>query len=134
MTKKIITILLLLTLISCSEKTGNKKTIKLYNENIEIGTNLSEITKEYGYYTDKWHDELENDIYAYSYSKNAYDFVSQLPIINHFGWVKSENYEVVLIFDEDGLLLGKKNFYNRAKSRNSLVCNPQINSCLRKVK
>ena len=133
MPKKIARILLLTLLVSCQSKVGNKSTINLYHSHISEGEKLSNIIQTYGNYSDTWQDEFGNNIYQYSYSKSGYDLVSQMPIINHFGWIKSENYEVLLIFDKKNLLIQEKKFYNRAKSRNSLVCNPEIYSCLRKV-
>ncbi|MFT6105961.1 MAG: hypothetical protein ACJA0S_000537 [Rickettsiales bacterium] len=131
---KIITIILCLLIISsCSAKTGNKSTIHLYQDEISKGTNLSEIVKNYGAYSGQWEGESGNKIYQYSYVKNSYDLVSLLPIINHFGWVKSKIVEVVLEFDENEKLLQKNNFYSTAKAKNSLVCNPKIYSCIKKI-
>lgn len=131
--KNISTILLLILLSCCQSKTGNKSTISLYRNSVEKGANLNDIIQTYGDYSDNWQDDLGNNIYQYSYSKNSYDLISQLPLINHFGWIRSENYEVLLTFDRKNLLTQKQKFYNRAKSRNSLICNPEIYSCLRKV-
>lgn len=131
--QKIITILLLFLLISCQSKIGNPATYKLYKNQINKGSRIEQITQTYGDYSGNWQDENGNNIYQYSYTKNGYDLISQLPIINHFGWINSENYEVILSFDKNGLLLDQAKFYNRSKSRNSLVCNPDIYSCLRKV-
>ncbi len=132
-TKFFSAILLLTLLVSCQSKVGNKSTINLYHSNINKGEKLSNIIQTYGNYSGTWQDESGNNIYQYSYSKSSYDLVSQIPIINHFGWIKSENYEVLLIFDKKNLLIQEKKFYNRAKSRNSLICNPEIYSCLRKI-
>jgi hypothetical protein len=133
MPKNIKTILLLLLLNSCQAKVGNRSAINLYQDTISNGLSLNQITKIYGDYSDSWQDQVENHVYQYSYSRSKYDLVSQLPIINHFGWVKSENYEVLLILDDRNKLIGQKKFYNQAKSRNSLVCNPEVYSCLRKI-
>ncbi|MFT6220541.1 MAG: hypothetical protein ACJAVG_001260, partial [Rickettsiales bacterium] len=131
---KIITLILCLLIISsCSARIGNKSTIQLYQDDIAKGTNLSEIVKNYGEYSDSWEGEFGNRIYQYSYLKNSYDLVSLLPIINHFGWITSRNAEVVLEFDENDKLLQKNNFKDKAKSRNSLVCNPNIYSCIKKI-
>ena len=131
---KIYSTILLLTLINSYQfKVGNKSTINLYHSYINKGVKLSNIIQTYGNYSGTWQDESGNNIYQYSYSKSGYDLVSQMPIINHFGWIKSENYEVLLTFDRKNLLIEEKKFYNRAKSRNSLVCNPEIYSCLRKI-
>ena len=124
---------MLFLLASCQATSGNKATIKLYKTDLEKGTSLDKITKIYGDYSGTWKGESGRNLYQYSFSKNRYDLVSNLPIINHFGWINSENYEVLLSFDSKGLLLEEKKFYNRAKSRNSLVCNPEIYSCLRKI-
>ncbi|MCE3255120.1 MAG: hypothetical protein K0R25_614 [Rickettsiaceae bacterium] len=129
----IIKLFLLIMLASCQAKSGNKSVIKLYNADLQKGVSLNEITKNYGDYSKKWKDNTGRDLYQYSFSTNRYDLISYLPIINHFGWIKSENYEVLLVFDKKNLLIEKKRFYNRAKSRNSLVCNPEIYSCLRKI-
>ncbi len=126
-------ILLLLLIISCQSKIGNPSTVNLYRFDIPKGTKLERIIQFYGNYSDNWQDEYGNNIYQYSYSRSKYDLVSQLPIINHFGWIKSENYEVLLIMNSKNQLISETKFYNRAKSRNSLVCNPEIYSCLRKV-
>jgi len=137
MPRKIFTIFsaffLLILLASCQAKIGNKATINIYESNINKGTKLSSVTQIYGNYSGNWQDELGNNIYQYSYSKSSYDLISYLPIINHFGWIKSENYEVLLTFDSKNQLIETRKFYNRAKSRNSLICNPQIYSCLRKI-
>ena len=126
-------ILLLICLTSCQAKVGNPSTISLYQSIPSKGTKLSSVIQIYGNYSGNWQDEFGNNIYQYSYSKSGYDLVSHLPIINHFGWIKSENYEVLLTFDSKDFLIGEKKFYDRAKSRNSLICNPEIYSCLRKI-
>ncbi len=131
--KNFIIITSLLLVMSCQSKVGNFSTINLYQADIAKGTNLDQIIKAYGNYSNSWQNELGNDIYQYSYSRSKYDLVSHLPIINHFGWVKSENYEVLLIMDSRNQLIAKKKFHNQAKSRNSLVCNPEVYSCLRKI-
>ncbi len=133
MLQKTLSILLLLLLVSCQSKTGNPKTKDLYKEEINQGSNVFKTLRTYGKYSNSWNDENGNKVYQYYYSKSGYDLVSKLPIINHFGFIKSENYEVLLVVDNKDLLLEKINFYNRAKSENSLVCNPQIYSCLKKV-
>lgn len=133
MPKNIKIILLLLLLNSCQAKVGNPSAVNLYQDTIINGLSLDQITKIYGNYSDSWQDKNGNKIYQYSYSRSKYDLVSQLPIINHFGWVKSENYEVILIVDNQNKLIGQKKFYNQSKSRNSLVCNPEVYSCLRKI-
>jgi hypothetical protein len=133
MPKNIKIISLLLLLISCQAKVGNPSAINLYQDSIIKGSNLNQITKIYGDYSDSWQDKNGNKIYQYSYSRSKYDLVSQMPIINHFGWVKSENYEVLLIVDKENKVIAEQKFYNQAKSRNSLVCNPEIYSCLRKI-
>ena len=126
-------VLLLLLIVSCQSKVGNSSAKNLYQDSIVNGLSIDQITKIYGNYSDNWQDQNGNKIYQYSYSRSKYDLVSQLPIINHFGWVKSENYEVVLIMDNQNKLIEQKKFYNQAKSRNSLVCNPEVYSCLRKI-
>jgi hypothetical protein len=133
MLRNILITTLLFLIVSCQSKVGNKSTINLYRDNIIKGSNLEQITQIYGDYSNNWKDEYGNNIYQYSYSRSKYDLVSQLPIINHFGWIKSENYEVLLIVDGQNQLIGEAKFYNQAKSRNSLVCNPEIYSCLRKI-
>ncbi len=120
-------------LVSCQAKNGNKATVNLYSGNINKGSSLYDIVQIYGNYSDNWQDEFGNNIYQYYYTKHRYDLISQLPIINHFGWINSENYEVLLVFNKKDLLIEERKFYNRAKSRNSLVCNPKIYSCLRKI-
>lgn len=138
--RKIITIVALLSLLnSCHSSDGLKSTVRLYQDQLTKGSSLDKITKEYGQYAASWPDESNennennNNLYQYSYSKSHYDLVAYLPIINHFGWIKSENYEVLLIFDDQNLLISEKKFYNRAKSRTGLICNPQVYSCLRQV-
>jgi len=126
-------LLLLICLASCQAKVGNPSAINLHKNISSKGTRLSSIIQIYGNYSGNWQDELGNNIYQYSYSKSSYDLVSHLPIINHFGWIKSENYEVLLTFDSKDLLIKERKFYDRAKSRNSLICNPKIYSCLRKI-
>jgi hypothetical protein len=126
-------ILLIFLLSSCQGNIGNKSTIRLYKQSLDKGESLDKIIKIYGNYSDKWQGENGNNIYQYSYSKNSYDLISHLPIINHFGWIKSENYEVLLSFDEKELLIEERKFFNRAKSRNSLICNPLVYSCVRKI-
>jgi hypothetical protein len=133
MPHKIVAILIFVFLASCSSKVGNKSTIKIYEAQIPQGTKLSQITQKYGEYSDSWETGNGNKIYQYSYTKNSYDLVSQLPIINHFGWITSRNVEVILMFDENEKLLEKNGFLGKAKARNSLVCNPKIYSCVRKV-
>jgi hypothetical protein len=133
MSHKIIAILLFSLLISCSSKTGNKSTIWLYGAKIEKGTKIDEIVKNYGDYSDSWQNKEGNKIYQYYYLKNSYDLISQLPFINHFGWINSRNYEVILVFDENEELIQKNDFRGKAKARNSLVCNPKIYSCVRKI-
>jgi hypothetical protein len=121
-------------LSACYSSVGNKSAILLYKiENLENGTNINEISKKYGKFSSKWIDEDGNNLYQYSYTKNKYDLISYLPIINHFGWVKTENYEILLTSDSKNQLKNQKKFFNRAKSRNSLVCSPDAYSCLRKV-
>ena len=130
---KTLVVLIFFLLNACQATIGNKSTVNLYYEQINKGSALSEITTIYGDYSANWQGENGLNIYQYSYSKNKYDLFSQLPIINHFGWIKSENYEVLLITDKKGKIIKDIKFYNQAKSRNSLVCNPLIYSCLRKV-
>jgi len=130
---KLKTFTMLFWLVSCQSKIGNPLTIKLYQNDIEKGAKLERITKIYGQYSSHWYNQENQNIYQYSYLRSKYDLVSYLPIINHFGWVNSENYEVLLIMNSENQLIAQKKFYNRAKSRNSLVCNPKIYSCLRKV-
>ena len=130
---KIFIILLFCLLASCQSKIGNKLTTQLYYGQIPQGSNLNQITKIYGDYSAYWQGEKGENIYQYFYSKNKYDLFSYLPIINHFGWIKSENYEVLLIVDKEDQIIKDIKFYNQAKSRNSLACNPLIYSCLRKV-
>lgn len=134
MPRKITTFLLILFLASCVSKTGNYKTVKLYNEGLKPDSKIEDITKIYGNYSDFWEDEEGNKIYQYSYTKNKYDLVSYLPIINHFGFIRSENYEVILKENKNNFVLEKISFHNSSLSRNSLVCNPKIYSCLRKVR
>jgi len=126
-------ILSLFLIISCQSKVGNPSAINLYRDDIMQGAKLENINQIYGEYSDNWKDEDGNNIYQYSYSCSKYDLVSQLPIINHFGWIKSENYEVLLVMNSKNQLIDERKFYNQAKSRNSLVCNPEAYSCLRKV-
>ncbi len=133
MFKKPIIILLIFFVVSCQSKIGNPLTIKLYKANIDKGSGISQITKIYGNYSDNWQNQAGNNVYQYSYSRSKYDLVSQMPLINHFGWVQSENYEVLLIMDKADKLIAEQKFYNQAKSRNSLVCNPEVYSCLRKI-
>lgn len=133
MPQKIITILLVLFLASCASKIGNPKTVNLYKKSIDNSASIDEIKKTYGQYSDFWEDEKGHNIYQYSYTKSKYDLVSYMPIINHFGFIKSENYEVILVMNKNNLLLEKISFHDRALSRNSLVCNPLIYSCLRKI-
>jgi hypothetical protein len=119
---------------ACYSSAGNKSAILLYKKNnLENGTNIHEISKKYGEFSSGWIDEDGNNLYQYFYTKNKYDLISYLPIINHFGWVKTENYEILLIFDSKHQLISQKKFFNRAKSRNSLVCSPDAYSCIRKV-
>lgn len=132
--KKFTIILISIFLFSCASKTGNPKTVKLYNSPLNPDSKIDEITKIYGDYSDFWEDEKGNKIYQYSYTKNKYDLVSYLPIINHFGFIRSENYEVVLKEDKNNFVLEKISFHNSSLSRNSLVCNPKIYSCLRKIR
>jgi hypothetical protein len=133
MFNKFITILTLFFIFSCVATSGNKSAIQLYKSSLTNGATPEQISKIYGNYSGHWQGENGEDIYQYSFSKHQYDLVSYLPIINHFGWIKSENYEVLLMFDSKNHLVSEKKFYNQAKSRNSLVCNPQIYSCLRKI-
>ena len=133
MTCKICISLLLLLLASCQAKIGNKLTPKLYYDQIIRGSNLDQITKIYGNYSANWQGENGDNIYQYSYLQSSYDLFSYLPIINHFGWIKSENYEVLLVVDKAKKIVRDIKFYNQAKSRNSLVCNPLVYSCLRKL-
>jgi hypothetical protein len=133
MFRNIIIIFLILFTASCQSKVGNPLVVNLYKANIDKGSSLDQITKTYGNYSDNWQDQEGNNVYQYSYSRSKYDLVSQLPLINHFGWVKSENYEVLLIADKENKVIAEQKFYNQAKSRNSLVCNPEIYSCLRKI-
>ncbi len=118
---------------SCQGNLGNKLTKKLYKENLVDGTKLSQVIAEYGDYNSSW---VGNNgvIYQYGYSSSKYDLISYLPLINHFGWINSENYEVLLTFDSKERLIAKQNFYNQAKSKNSLICNPEVYSCLKQVK
>jgi hypothetical protein len=133
MFRNIAIIFLIFFAASCQSKVGNPLTVNLYKANIDKGSSLDQITKIYGNYSDNWQDQAGNNVYQYSYSRSKYDLVSQLPLINHFGWVKSENYEVLLIVDSSDKLIAEQKFYNQAKSRNSLICNPEIYSCLRKI-
>lgn len=131
---KLITIVLFIFLCSCGTSSGTKSAVKLYkNDNLEIGLSLDEITKKYGNYSSSWVDESDNNLYQYFYTKANYDLISWLPIINHFGWAKTQSYEVLLIFDSKNQLISEKKFYHQAKSRNGLVCNPEIYSCIRKI-
>jgi hypothetical protein len=132
-TYKICISLLFLLLASCQAKIGNKLTTELYYDQIIIGSSLDDITKIYGNYSANWQGEDGKNIYQYHYLQSGYDLFSYLPIINHFGWIKSENYEVLLIVDKEQKIVKDIKFYNQAKSRNSLVCNPLIYSCLRKL-
>ena len=121
-------------LFACASSEGNKSAVKLYKqENLPIGTSVNEITKKYGEYSSKWIDQNGDNLYQYSYNRAHYDFISYLPIINHFGWVNSQNYEVLLIFDSKNQLIKEKKFFDHAKSRNGLVCNPDVYSCIGKV-
>ena len=133
MFKQITTIFLLFFSTSCATKIGNKATIKLYEAEISQGTKLEEIVKNYGQYSDSWNDKQGNKIYQYSYLKSNYDLISHLPIINHFGWITTRSAEVILIFDKNGGLIQKNGFIDKAKAKNSLVCNPRIYSCVRQV-
>ena len=133
MLKKITIILTLLITTSCQSKSGNPSTVFLYQNDLAKGTSLSEITKNYGSYSSSWKKDSSKTIYQYTYFVNKYDLISYLPIINHFGWINSKNYEVLLTIDDKEKLVESVKFYNQAKSKNSLVCNPLIYSCLRKV-
>ncbi|MFT6332168.1 MAG: hypothetical protein ACJAW3_000496 [Lentimonas sp.] len=126
-------ILLLLLILSCTSKIGNPKTVNLYHEEIQNGSNISQIIENYGNYANSWKDKSGNQIYQYSYLKNNYDLVSQIPIINHFGWITSRSYEVILVVDINDKLIEQRNFRDKAKARNSLICNPKIYSCVRKI-
>ena len=133
MLKKITIILTMLITVSCQSKSGNPLTINLYQSDIAKGASLSDITKNYGSYSSSWKKDDSKTIYQYTYFVNKYDLISYLPIINHFGWINSKNYEVLLTIDDKEKLVESVKFYNQAKSKNSLVCNPLIYSCLRKV-
>lgn len=131
---KFILIIFVFNLFSCTFSSGSKSAVKLYqSDDLEKGTRLSEITKKYGNYSARWQDKNGNNLYQYSYNKAGYDLISYLPIINHFGFVKSENYEVLLIFDSKNELITERKFYDRAKSHNGLVCNLEIYSCIGKI-
>ena len=123
----------MLITVSCQSKSGNPLTINLYQSDIAKGASLSDITKNYGSYSSSWKKDDSKTIYQYTYFVNKYDLISYLPIINHFGWINSKNYEVLLTIDDKEKLVESVKFYNQAKSKNSLVCNPLIYSCLRKV-
>jgi hypothetical protein len=130
--KLVAAIVVLLTLVSCYQS-GNKATVAMYRGNISNDITVDEMTKKYGNFSSTWKDQKGNDVYQYVFFRNHYNLVSHLPIINHFGWVISRNYEVILTFDSNKSLIDQQKFYNKAKSKNGLVCNPRVYSCLRKV-
>jgi len=123
-------ILLIFLLGACSHKIGNKNTLKIITNPSEIIMNQQDIIKKYGSAQNIWTKEENREIWQYLYGKNSYDLASLIPIINHFGWVNGQNYEVLLLFDQNGALEEIKKFSSQAKWRNGLICNPEIYECL----
>ena len=132
--KPITICIIILFLNSCSYSRGDKNIQNFFTqEEILQNKTFQEIENQFGKPINIWIDN-KNTIAQYSYLKNNYDLISYLPIINHFGWINSRNLEIILVFDGNQKLIDIKKFVSLGKSRNSLICNPKIYSCLKQIK
>lgn len=123
---KIISIFLCVVMASCHGK-GNKNTLFLYRDKLEIETPYSDIKDKYGFAQRKWRDSDGNKILSYSYSKPRYSIFSFLPI--PFTYSKFDNFEVILVVDSDGNLSDIKKFHDKIKIKSWLICESQIADC-----
>lgn len=119
--------LMLLFLLSSCVGQGNKQAINLYYDDVKLGESSLNILKTYGLSDKRWEDKSGNNVVSYSYSKPQYNISSFLP------WQKSSskftNYEVILIFNQEGKLTKVKKFIGELKVKSWLICENAVADC-----
>ena len=120
-------ICIIFTLSSC-RSIGNIKTKDLYHADISHQT-IQEISDKYGYYNSNWSDKSGNNIYNYTYIYSYYDPLVYIPVVAIFGGAISKNYEVTLVFNKEGKLIEKTNFFNKIKHGGAIGCG----GCIKKI-
>lgn len=133
---KVATVFLMCSMIlACASTSGGKKTELLYKNSVTKNLHKKEVKKLYGNPSYEWSLPDGRSAQNYILTKSKRSILSFIPIVFYFSSSYSENYEVVLTYDEKDVVKSVKKFHSKIKSKNDGVCSyySDIDSCISKV-